>query len=263
MLEIKNLTCGYGKNHVLSQISLMVGDAEFVGVIGPNGSGKTTLLRAITKIIPVQEGEIFFDQFSVKALGYQELAKKVAVVGHVPDSEISMSVFDFVLLGRTPFRQNFQFIETKEDISLAEQAMKLSDVWRFCDRPVFSLSAGERQLVLLAKALAQNPKLLILDEPTSHLDIGHQVAVLDLVKRLNREKKIAVIAVLHDLNLAAEYCDRLVLLNNGAIYKAGVPAEVLTYQVIEDVYRTCVVVKDNPVSKRPYVFLVSGHFRKQ
>ena len=136
--------------------------------------------------------------------------------------------------------------------------MKLSDVWRFCDRPVFSLSAGERQLVLLAKALAQNPKLLILDEPTSHLDIGHQVAVLDLVKRLNREKKIAVIAVLHDLNLAAEYCDRLVLLNNGAIYKAGVPAEVLTYQVIEDVYRTCVVVKDNPVSKRPYVFLVSG-----
>jgi len=261
MLEIKNLTCGYRKDPVLRQVSLSVDHGGFVGVIGPNGSGKTTLLKVITKIITPWQGEVSIEGVNVHRLTYKDMACKVAVVSQMPAPGSRMSVEEFVLLGRIPWQRPFQFLETKEDMVSAFDAMVLTDTFRLRQRSIADLSAGERQLVLVARALSQNPRILILDEPTNHLDITHQVAILDLVKKLNRQRKITVIAVLHDLNLASEYCDRLVLINQGMIYKSGLPAEVLTYPIIEAVYKTCVVVKDNPVSKRPYVFLVSGEVK--
>lgn len=256
MLEIRNLSCGYDSKFILQDISFKLENKEFLGVIGPNGSGKTTLLRAITKIIKPQKGEVFFENQNLERLSYQELAKKIAVVSQYLEMGLKMTVEEFVLLGRTPHRKNWQFLETKLDEEIANKAMVFTDTLGFKNRSIESLSAGERQLVVISRALAQEPKLLLLDEPTSHLDITHQVRILDLIKRLNKKNGLTVIIVLHDLNLASEYCDRLILLNNGCIHKIGTPQEVLNYQIIEEVYKTIVVVEKNPISSKPYIFLV-------
>lgn len=255
MLEIKNLTCGYDSKFILQGINFEIGAGELVGIIGPNGSGKTTLLRAITKVIRPKKGEILLEKENIEKLRFKELAKKIAVVSQNSVANF-MTVEEFVLLGRIPHRRRLQFLETKVDAKIAQEGMALTDTLRFKERSLGTLSSGERQLVVIARTLAQEPRLLLLDEPTSHLDIAHQVKILDLLKRLNKNG-LTVIIVLHDLNLASEYCSRLILLHNGSVHKVGPPHEVLTYQIIEEVYKTIVVVKENPVSSKPYIFLVS------
>ncbi|MBI5573552.1 MAG: ABC transporter ATP-binding protein [Elusimicrobia bacterium] len=257
MLEVRNLSCGYDSKFFLQNINFNIQHGEIVGIIGPNGSGKTTLLRAITKILNPGQGLILIEGKNIAQMELKELAKKVAVVPQ--DFNIDfMTVEEFVLLGRIPYFQRFQFLETKKDLEIAERCLVLTDTHKLKDRFLSETSGGEKQLVLIAKALAQEPKLLLLDEPTSHLDITHQVVILDLVKKLNRDFGLTVCMVLHDLNLASEYCNRLLLLNNGLIHKSGIPKEVLTYQTIEEVYRTVVIVKENPVTHKPYIFLVPG-----
>ena len=256
-VETLNLSCGYDAKFVLKDINFKIEKNELIGVIGPNGSGKTTLIRAMTKILKLQEGNVCFDGIDINKLGFRDLAKKVAVVSQSYDTDFDMTVEDFVLLGRIPYRRAFQFLETETDLKIAEQAMQLTDTLHFKERLLSELSAGERQLVFIARALAQEPELLLLDEPTSHLDIAHQVKILGLIRKLNRQNQISVIIILHDLNLAGEYCDRLMLMNTGCIYKFGSPQEVLTYQNIEEVYKTVVVVEKNPISSKPYILLVS------
>jgi len=257
MLEVRNLLCGYDSKFFLQNINFNIKHGEIVGIIGPNGSGKTTLLRAITGILKPGQGLILVEEKNIARIELKELAKKVAVVPQNFDIEF-ITVEEFVLLGRIPHFGKFQFFETQKDEEVARKAMLLTDTHKLKDRFLSETSGGEKQLVLIAKALAQEPKLLLLDEPTSHLDITHQVVVLDLVKRLNRDFGLTVCMVLHDLNLASEYCDRLLLLNNGSIHKSGTPKEVLTYQTIEEVYKTVVIVKENPVTHKPYIFLVPG-----
>lgn len=263
MLEIKDMTCGYSpepRSHAkffLKDINIKIHAGELIGIIGPNGSGKTTLLRAITGILKPAAGSVVFEGKNICHLGVRVLAKKVAVVSQNFDTDF-MAVEEFVLLGRIPYYGKFQFLETKKDIEIAERCMTLTDTLKLKDRLIGEISGGEKQLVLIARALTQQPKLLLLDEPTAHLDITHQVAILNLIKRLNIELGLTVIMVIHDLNLASEYCSRLILLNNGKIHTTGQPEEVLNYQIIEDVYKTVVVVEKNPISKKPYVILVSG-----
>lgn len=257
MLEIRGLTCGYESGFLLKDVSLAVGHGRMVGVIGPNGSGKTTLLRAITKVITPVRGVVLVDGIDLARLSVKELARRLAVVSRPNDDDVKITVEEYVLLGRTPHRQAFNFLERKEDVQIARQAMTLTDVLALRERFMTDLSSGERQLASIARAIAQEPGLLILDEPTSHLDIAHQVRVLDLIKKLNRETGLTVVIVLHDLNLAAQYCDRLLLLDNGCVRKEGMPEEVLTYEIIESVYKTVVVVRKNPISAKPYVILVS------
>ncbi len=256
MLEIKNLICGYDSKFFLKDIDFKVAKGEFVGIIGPNGSGKTTLLRAITRILKPRQGAIFLEGKDIWQMRFKELAKKTAVVSQ--SFEIGfMNVEETILLGRIPYYGRFQFLETKQDIEVANRCMRLTDTFRFKDRLIQEISGGERQLVLIARALTQEPELLLLDEPTTHLDITHQVAILDLIKKLNKELGLTVIMVLHDLNLASEYCQRLVLINEGRIHKIGRPEEILDYRIIEEVYKTMVVVEKNPISTRPYILVVS------
>lgn len=257
MLESKNLTCGYGQQFLLKNINFKCHEKEIVGIIGPNGSGKTTLLKAITKVIKIKSGAILFENKKISAMNYLELARNIAVVSGDAQVQFDLSVEEFVALGRIPYQDRFQFVESKHDIEIINAVMKLTNTLSLAKRSMKSLSAGENQLVVIARALAQQPKLLLLDEPTVYLDISHQVEILDLLRRLNRQKGLSVILVLHELNLASEYCDRLILLNKGSIHCAGTPKEVLDYRIIEEVYKTTVVVEENPVSHKPCVLIVT------
>ena len=260
ILEVKNLSCGYDSKPVLQDIDLRVENKELVGIIGPNGSGKTTLLRALTRVLKPEKGAITFQGKNIWQMGFKELARNIAVVSQTLPTG-SMSVEEFVLLGRIPHFDRLQFLERKRDLEIAQRSMRLTDILGLKNQPIEEISGGERQLALISRALAQKPGLLLLDEPTAHLDITHQVGVLDLIKKLNRNFGLTVIMVLHDLNLASLYCDRLILLHNGFIHKEGSPQEVLTYQTIEEVYKTVVVVKEDPISSKPYIFLVSKEER--
>ena len=261
MLEIKDLTCGYDSKIILQHINFQIKGGELAGIIGPNGSGKTTLLRAITRILKPEKGEVSLGGKNIWEMGFKELAKNIAVVSQ--DYETGyMSVEEFILLGRIPYHSRFQFLETKRDMEVAKRCMTLTNTFRLKDQLMEEISGGERQLALIARALVQEPKLLLLDEPTTHLDITHQVGILDLIKRLNREFGLTVVMTLHDLNLASEYCNRLILINKGQVHKDGLPEEVLDYRIIEEVYRTVVVVQKNPISKKPYIIIVSEEERE-
>lgn len=262
MLELRNLSCGYDSKVILKDIVFKVEDKELVGVIGPNGSGKTTLLRAVTRVIKPRQGAVLLEGVNIWQMKFKELARKIAVVPQ-GFGGTDMSVEDFVLLGRIPHLRRLQFFESKDDLEIAERCMKLTDTFKLKDRLMSEMSGGENQLVLIARALAQEPRLILLDEPTAHLDITHQVGILDLIKKLNRELGLTVIMVLHDLNLASEYCRRLILINGGRIHKMGQPEEVLDYHIIEEVYKTVVVVEKNPISSRPYVLLVPEEERQK
>lgn len=261
MLKVKNLVCGYPFGFTLKDISFEVKRKEFLGIIGPNGSGKTTLLKTISKILKPMEGEIILDGKNIESMSFRELARKIAVVPQVSNVEFGISVEEFVLLGRTPYRKLFQFLETKSDEDIALNAMELTEISALKERPIIDLSGGERQLASIARALAQQPQLMLLDEPTAHLDIAHQVRIMDLLRKLNEENSLTVIAVLHDLNLASEYCDRILLMREGRLHSIGKPEEVMTYPTLEEVYNTLVVVEKSPISGRPYVVVVPSQGR--
>ncbi len=262
MIELKGLTCGYGEKIILKDIGLSVKKGRFFGIIGPNGSGKTTLLKAITRLVPTIKGEIALDGADMKHLSVNDIARSLAVVSQTTPS-LPMTVREFVLLGRIPYYRKLQFFEDRNDNSIAESAMQLTGIAHLKDELMSEMSAGEVQLAFIARGLAQKPKVLLLDEPTSHLDITHQVAILDLVRRLNRNEGLTVVIILHDLNLASEYCDTIALIGDGRITKCGPPAEVLNYQTIEEVYKTVVIVRENPLSGKPFVLIVPEEVKEK
>jgi len=255
ILQIKNLEAGY-TDFKLADINIKVEENDIMGIIGPNGSGKTTLLKVITKILKIKSGEIFLENKNLSQFSFADLAQRVAVVSQNPEIP-PLTIEEFVLMGRIPFYKRFQFFETKQDQEILERCLTMTDIQGYRKKFLWQLSGGERQMAFIARALCQQPDLILLDEPTAFLDITHQVKVMDLIKKLNRTIGLTVVMVLHDLNLASEYCKHLVLINNGKVHKAGTPDEVLTYKIIEEVYQTVVIVKKNPLSNRPHIFLVS------
>lgn len=259
-IDINNLRAGYGHSFTLQDIDLNFPEGKITCIIGPNGSGKTTLLRAISRVIKPDQGSVALNGKNIWDFTIDAFARSVAVVSQSIEID-SITLQDYVLLGRTPHRRPFQWFESNEDLAIAEKYMRLTDIYPIRHKYLGEVSGGERQLAQAARALAQEPKLLLLDEPTSHLDIGHQAAMLDLIRRFNRTMGLSIIIVLHDLNLASEYCDNIVLLHNGRLEASGTPREVLTYQRIESVYQTVVLVNDNPLSGKPYVMLVSEEER--
>ncbi len=256
LLKTNNLSGGYYKEAIIKDISLEIKKGDFIGIIGPNGSGKTTLLRLMSRVIVAQEGNVALDGRDIAGMNLKEFCQKVAFVAQDTIINFSFSVLEIVLMGRIPHLKRLQQ-QTKQDIQIAQGSMMMTDILYLKEKRIDELSSGERQRVFIARALTQEPILLFLDEPTSHLDIGHQIQVLDLLKRLNRQNKLTIVMVMHDLNLASEYCNRIVLLNEGRVFKEGSPQEVLTYKNIETVYKTVVVVNKSPISSKPYVVLVS------
>ena len=262
MLSLRNISAGYARELVLQDIAVNITAGEFVGLIGPNGSGKTTLLRVISGVLPTRQGEVWLRGRNVREMDRRDVAKLVAHLLQDVALGLAFSVREMVLMGRSPHLPRFGR-ETERDLTIVERAMDLANVSHIADRPITEISGGERQRALIAMCLAQEPEVLLLDEPTSHLDIGHQLSILNLIGNLNRQTRVTVVAVFHDLNLAAEYCDRLVLLDRGRVVAAGTPADVLTTEMIQNVYGVSVLIGRNPVSDGPHVVLASsGAFPK-
>ncbi len=254
--SIKDFSCGYSNRYVLENINFDISKGVLSGIIGPNGSGKTTLFRGITGQLSTKKGEVYLNGNDLQRMTYKEKARHIAVVSqHTNATDITVE--DYVLMGRLPHRKKMRFFETAEDYEIAYKFMELTNVIHLKDKLMSKISGGEQQLANIARALTQQPDLLLLDEPTSHLDITHQVQILNLIQKLNHEMGLSVLMIIHDLNLAGEYCDYLIMLNDGKIHKKGLPEKVLNYKDIEEVYNTVVVVKPNPISDKPSVFLVS------
>jgi len=257
IFKMVDVNGGYLKTPVIKGISLEINSGDFVGIIGPNGSGKSTLLRIMSRVLDPWSGSIVFDGCRIDSISIKGFCRKVAFVSQDISGYLPFTALEAALMGRIPHLRRLN-TETKKDIAIAEGALHLTGALEFKDKRMDELSAGEQQRVIIAKALAQQPALLFLDEPTSHLDIGHQIQVMDLLKKLNGRSGLTIVMVLHDLNLASEYCRNIILLNEGKVFKEGKPEDVLTYQNIESVYNTVVVVRNNPISSKPYVMAVPG-----
>ncbi|MCK9615046.1 MAG: ABC transporter ATP-binding protein [Candidatus Omnitrophica bacterium] len=258
LLKADKICGGYTNKPVINNVSLEIKQGDFLGIIGPNGGGKSTLLRLMSRALTPTEGRIVLSGKDLRKISPKEVAQKIAFIPQLTLINFSFTVWEIVLMGRIPHLSRMQ-PEGKKDFSIAERALSLTDTLHLRNRKIDELSAGERQRVIIAKALAQEPLLLFLDEPTSHLDIAHQVQTLDLLTDLNQKNNLSIVIVLHDLNLASEYCKKIILLDNGKIFKEGTPDYVLTYQNIESLYRTVVVVKDNPVTSKPHILLIPGN----
>ena len=254
-LVIKDVSFSYLNGFSLRQIDLKIKAGEMVALIGPNGSGKTTLIKLAAGVLAPGHGEILLDGASLKSLPRREIARRIAVVPQYFYMPFAFTVGEVVMLGRTPFIRALSG-ETERDHTVAGRAMELTGIKRFSSHAFNELSGGERQKAVLAMALAQEPKLLLLDEPTAHLDINHQVAILELVKGLNREQGVTVVGAIHDLNLAALYFDRLILLKEGAVFTEGSPSAVLTERTIHDVFGASVRITQHPLTQVPHIIIL-------
>jgi iron complex transport system ATP-binding protein len=251
------VTCSYGGADVLHQVDVEVPKGGFVGLVGPNASGKSTLVRTLSRVLRPRRGEVLLDGRDLYRLRPEEVAREMAVVEQDDRSELAFTVEEVVLLGRLPHLARSRR-EGARDLEVANQAMRFTSTLSLAGRIVGELSGGERQRVALARALAQEPTVLLLDEPTSHLDPGHQLEVLDLLRRLNREAGLSVVIVLHDLNLAALYCQEMVFLTSGRVLSHGTPREVLTSDNLRRAYGPGVALGVHPLTGDPQVTLLPG-----
>jgi ABC-type cobalamin/Fe3+-siderophores transport system ATPase subunit len=251
----------YRREPVIDDVSLTLQPGEILGVIGPNGSGKSTLLRLLSGVLRPAHGEVRVFGRPLSRYARRELGKRIAVVPQDTLIEFPFSVTEVVLMGRSPHLGGFAF-EGDRDLAVARAAMRRTGVLELAQRSIHELSGGERQRVVLARALAQEATILLLDEPGAFLDIGHVVQIYDLLDDLRREGK-GILTVLHDLNLAALYCDRVALLKGGRLVRVGLPAEVITYEAITEVYETEVYVDTNDITGAVNVLPLSREYRNR
>lgn len=256
LLKVCGVDCYYGSIKVLENVSFSINSGELVGLLGPNGSGKTTLLRALSRTLKPKVGMVLLDEADIFSMKSLEVAKKLAVVPQSSSLEFDFTALDLVLMGRHPHMGRFEK-EDQTDLEIAKEAMLLTNTWHLAEKPINELSGGERQLVMIARALAQKPKVLLLDEPTSHLDINNQIGIMDLLRKICLEKGIATLAVFHDFNLASRYCDSVILLHKGKIFAIGKVDEVLTEDNINRVFNVEVIVRKHPITNSLYVVPIS------
>lgn len=244
---------------VVRQMDFTVRQGEIVGVIGPNGSGKSSLLKLLTKLIRPQQGSISLSGVDLETMSREMIARQVAYMPQDLSHDFPFTVLDMVLMGRFPYRReglwSLMGWERPEDFTIAEEAMAQTDVTHLASRLVNTLSAGERQRVLFARALAQEPCVLLLDEPTAHLDLNHQLDVCRILKRVHEQFQMTVVLVSHDINLASQYCDRILVLKEGKVVCIGAPHEVIRAAILTDVYGCHVLVDAHPDTGLPRVSL--------
>ena len=256
LLNVDGVECRYGSVKVLEDVSLAVKEGDFVGILGPNGSGKTTLLKSISRILKPHKGVILLNKADIYSLKGVEVAQQLAVVPQDTAIGFSFAALDVVLMGRNPHMTRFQ-MESAKDVAIARKVMSLTNTWQLAERPINELSGGEKQRVIIARALAQEPKILLLDEPMTHLDIINQLEIMDLVKGLCEKEGLIVLAVFHDINLAARYCTSAILLKNGKVFSAGNLDDVLTSENIKNVFRVNAIVQKHLVTNSLYVIPLS------
>ncbi len=252
LIRVDQVSFTYGTIEAVKDLSFSVAKGEVFGLLGPNGSGKSTVVRLLSRVLTPRSGYVSLASRDLGTYSREELARQVAVVPQETAIELPFSVLEVVLMGRSPHLGRFGF-ERAEDLAIAHRAMAQTGVYELATREIHELSGGERQRVILARALAQEPRVLLLDEPTAFLDIKHQVEVYDLVKTLSRQNSLTVVAILHDLNLAALYCDRLALLKSGRLFCLGTPEQVLTYTNIKTVYETEVYIGLNDITGKVHI----------
>jgi iron complex transport system ATP-binding protein len=250
VLAAAGLSIGYGRTTIVRNLDLTLPRGAFTVLVGPNGSGKSTILRSLARLLTPQGGTILLDGASIADLPSKELARRIGVLSQSPTAPEGLTVRDLVQQGRYPHRALFGRWSRRDDETCA-QAMALTGMDAFEDRPLDSMSGGERQRAWIAMALAQETAILLLDEPTTFLDLAHQLEILDLAADLVHERGKTVVAVLHDLNQAARYGDHMVLLKNGGVVATGSPAEVMTAEAIADVFGVAARVIRDPVTGTP------------
>ncbi len=257
MIELDNVSLGYDHGIILHDVNMKAKPGQILGLVGPNGSGKSTLIKGVTRVIDLFSGHISIDGRDIKTIKRDELARLVATVPQDPALPAAFTVFEVVLMGRTPHLGLLRY-EGGKDLAVAWQAMAATHTQSFAERRVSELSGGEKQRLIIARALTQQPKAMLLDEPTANLDINHQVEILNLVRSLCMEQDLTVIIALHDLNLAAQYCDWMVMLNGGKVYAEGTPLDILTAPNIKKVYRAEVCVYPHPINKLPTTLITAS-----
>ncbi len=230
-IECDNLTVALGGTDIVKSVSMRVKKQQFIGIIGPNGSGKSTLLKTIYRILTPKSGKAQIDGDDLLKMKYRDSAKKMAVVTQHNFYNFDFTVHEVVMMGRTPHKKQMER-DNANDYKIVEDALKRVEMWDFKERIFSTLSGGEQQRIMLARALAQKTECLILDEPTNHLDIKHQLKIMELAKGMT----LTVVAALHDLNIAAAYCDYLYILKDGELVAEGKPKDVLTEEIIQRVY---------------------------
>ncbi len=248
MLKVQNLSFSYNEKEVLKDISFEVKKGEFVGVIGPNGSGKSSLLKNIYRSLSPKTGTILLENENLVKMSHKKSAKKMAVVGQENPIVFDFLVEEIVAMGRSPHKKIFE-LDDSNDKKIVKNALELLGITKLAKKSYKELSGGEKQRVIIARAVAQEANLFILDEPTNHLDISYQMQIFELIKGF----EMTVLSAIHDLNLAALFCDRLIVLKNGEIVLEGTPVEVLTSENIFDIYNVNSSVQINEVTNRPSI----------
>ncbi|MFC2014528.1 ABC transporter ATP-binding protein [Chloroflexota bacterium] len=259
-IEVENLKLGYGHTEVVKDLSFQVNPGEMVGLIGPNGSGKSTIIKAMSNVLRPFSGRVLLDDRNIVKIPRVEVARLIGVVPQIPLLPSTFTAFEIVLMGRNPHLRMFQY-EGAGDMAITWQAMGKTATQSLAERMVGELSGGEIQRLVVARVLAQQPKSILLDEPTANLDINHQVEILDLIKGLCREENLTVVITLHDLNLASQYCDRLVLINEGLVHAQGTPTDVINEDNMSAVYGAENCVYSHPVNGLPIILVKAGNGR--
>lgn len=255
MIQVKDVRGGYGEKEVIRGISFDVKPGAFVGILGPNGSGKTTLLKMMAGILAPGSGQVLLDDRPIQSYRPKTLAQKLAVLPQKTDQAFSFTVEETVQFGRYPYQKGWLQSVTEEDAQVVSRVMEQTDVAQFKNQSIHELSGGEQQRVYLAQALAQQPQYLLLDEPTSFLDLAYQKELLDLIKEETTSSRLTVIAVFHDVNIASLYCDHLLLLHQGKIEMLGQPHHVLTTERVNRVYETSVTSLQHPLRANPQLVI--------
>ncbi|MEJ2157410.1 MAG: ABC transporter ATP-binding protein [Desulfobacteraceae bacterium] len=258
-VTVKNLNHAFDGRPVLQDVAFEVEAGQFFIIIGPNGSGKTTLLKLMVGLLPLRSGRI--DLLSREIGGYtaRNLARRIAYVPQSAPVEFPFSVTQVVLMGRAPHLGLLGF-EGEQDLEIARSAMSITGVDHLAGRRLDQLSGGEQQRVFIARAICQQPEILLLDEPTAALDLSHQVRLMDLLERLKKEQNVTIVMVSHDLNMAGMYADRLLLLSQGCVARLGTPRQVIDFELLEKVYGCTLLVDESPLGKYPRVHLVPRRY---
>ncbi|WP_239617750.1 ABC transporter ATP-binding protein [Cohnella mopanensis] len=257
MLQVHHLSKSYNEAHVLKDIRFSVAQGEFFGILGPNGSGKSTLLKLLSGVEKASGGDIQINGEPIERYSRKQLSRFLAVLQQESLPPVNFTVKEIVEMGRYPY-QNWLGEEKDDQSGIVDSILEKLRLVDLQDRSLQHLSGGERQRVALGKVMAQKPSLLLLDEPTTYLDIGYQIQMMDLIKTWQREEKLTVVAVLHDLNLASIYCDRMLMISQGEAISIGTPEEIMRSELIERVYGTTPIIVEHPVHKLPQIMLQGG-----